>query len=152
MRFIFNPDAEDIIPNAEEEHRHSGERYGYSVEGGEAGHSVGKETPPQRGRKCRGWGGLGRLNPANGNQGMYRAKKRRAYTAIEGRIRETKTKKTEGLDHASAGKGCSTQGPSETEGDTCGGSDLQRAHPGCKREERVWKCRGCVGEGAATWI
>ena len=36
----------------------------------------------------RGWGGLGRLNPAIGNQGMYRARKRRAYIAIEGRIRK----------------------------------------------------------------
>ena len=31
MRFIFNPDAEEFIPKAEEEHRHSGERYGYSA-------------------------------------------------------------------------------------------------------------------------
>ena len=64
MRFISNPAAEEFIPKAEEEHRHSGERYGYSVERGEAGHSVGKQTPRQRGRECRGWGGLGRLSPA----------------------------------------------------------------------------------------
>ena len=109
MRFIFNPDAEEFIPKAEEEHRHSGERYGYSVEGGEAGHSVGKQTPRQRGRECRGWGGLGRLNPAIGNQGMYRARKRKSYIAIEGKIREKKTKKDgvvgprvgwQGLQHA----------------------------------------------------
>ena len=37
MRFIFNPDAEEFIPKAEEEHRHSGQRFGYSVERGEAG-------------------------------------------------------------------------------------------------------------------
>ena len=37
MRFISNPAAEEFIPKAEEEHRHSGERYGYSVERGEAG-------------------------------------------------------------------------------------------------------------------
>ena len=83
MRFIFNPDAEEFTLKAEEEHRHSGERYGYSVSRGEAGHSVGKQTPRQRGRECRGWGGLGRLNPAIGNQGMYRARKRRAHIAIE---------------------------------------------------------------------
>ena len=53
MRFIFNPDAEEFIPKAEEEHRHSGERYGYSVERGEAGHSVGKQTLRHRGRECR---------------------------------------------------------------------------------------------------
>ena len=88
MRFIFNPDAEEFIPKAEEEHRHSGERYGYNVETGEAGHSVGKQIHRQRGRECRVWGGLGRLNPAIGNQGMYRARKRRVYIAIEGRIRE----------------------------------------------------------------
>ena len=52
MRFIFNPDAEKFIPKAEEEHRHSGERYGYSAGRGEAGHCVGK--PRQRGRECRG--------------------------------------------------------------------------------------------------
>ena len=31
MAFIFNPDAEEFIPKAEEEHHHSGERYGYSL-------------------------------------------------------------------------------------------------------------------------
>ena len=46
MRFIFSPDAKEFIPKAGEEHRHSGERYGYSVGRGEAGHSVGKQTPP----------------------------------------------------------------------------------------------------------
>ena len=53
---------------------------------------------------------------------------------------------------ASAAKGCITRGPSETEGGTCSGSNLQCAHPGCKREERVWTCRVFVGEGAATWM
>ena len=48
MRFILNPDAEEFIPKAEEEHRHSEERYGYSVERGEAGHCVGKQTPTAR--------------------------------------------------------------------------------------------------------
>ena len=96
MRFIFNPDAEEFIPKAEEEHRHSGERYGYSVERGEAGHIVGKQTPRQRGRECRGWGELGRLNPAIGNRSMYRARKWRAYIAIEGRIRKERQKRRRG--------------------------------------------------------
>ena len=141
MRSIFNPDAEEFIPKAEQENRQSGERYGYSAERGEDGHSVCKQTPRQRGRERRGWGGLGRLNPAIGNQGMYRARKRTAYIAMEARTRKKKDKKkTEGSNHASAGKGCSTRDPIETEGDTCGGNDLQCAHPGCKREERVWAC------------
>ena len=93
MRFIFNPDAEEFIPKAEEEHRHSGERYGYSVERGEAGHCVGKQTPRQRGRECPGCGGLGRLNPAIGNQGMYRARKRRAYIAIEGSTKKVQKRR-----------------------------------------------------------
>ena len=38
----------------------------------------------------------------------------------------------------------------ETGGGTRGGSDLQCAHRGCEREERLWTCRVCVGEGAAT--
>ena len=28
MNFVFNPDAEEFAPKAEEEHRHSGERNG----------------------------------------------------------------------------------------------------------------------------
>ena len=92
IRFIFNPDAEESMPKVEEEHRHSGERYGYSVEREESGHSVGNETPRQRGRECRGWGGLGWLNPAIGNQGMLRFRKQRAYIAIEGKIRKKRQK------------------------------------------------------------
>ena len=56
---------------------------------------------------------------------------------IEGKVRRKYSKKAEESDHASAGKDCSTRGPSETEGGTCGGSDLQCAHPGCEREERI---------------
>ena len=61
-----------------------------------------------------------------------------------------KTKKTDGSNHASAGKGCITQAPNESDGGTCGGSDLHCAHAGVKREGRVWTCRVCVGVGAAT--
>ena len=39
---------------------------------------------------------MGRLNPAIGNQGMYRARKRRAYIAIEGRIRKKRQKRRRG--------------------------------------------------------
>ena len=124
LHFISNPDAKEFTPKAKEEHRHTGERYGYTLGRGEAGHLVGKRTPRQRERECRGLGGLGRLNPTIGNQGMRRARKRRAYIAIAGKIRET-----EGSDHASAGKECSTRGPSEAEEGTCGGSDLQMCAP-----------------------
>ena len=58
----------------------------------------------------------------------------------------TKKKRTEGSDRASADKGCSTRGLSETEGGTSSGSGQQCAQPGCKSEERVWRCRVCVGE------
>ena len=78
MNFVFNPDAEEFGPTAEEEHRHSGERNGYSLGRGEAGHHVDKQAPRQRGRQCRGWNGLGRLNPAIGNEGMHRANNQRA--------------------------------------------------------------------------
>ena len=50
------------------EHRHSGERNRCSAGRGEAGHRVGKQTPRHRGRECRGCDGLGRLNPAIGNE------------------------------------------------------------------------------------
>ena len=49
---------------------------------GEAGHRVGKRKPRHRGRECRAWDGLGRLNPAIGNEGMHRGKKQRAYVYI----------------------------------------------------------------------
>ena len=78
MRFTFNPDAEEFIPKAEKEHRHNGERNGCSSERGEAGDRAGKQTPRQRGRVCRGWGGVGRLNPDIEHQGMHRARKRGA--------------------------------------------------------------------------
>ena len=51
---MYNPEAEELIPKAEEEHRHSGERCVYSLDRGEAGHRVGKQTPRQGGRECRG--------------------------------------------------------------------------------------------------
>ena len=79
LNFVFNPDAEEVVPKSEEEHRHSGERNGCSLEREGAGHRVGKQVPRQRGRECRGWDGLGRLNPAIGKEGMHRAKKQRAY-------------------------------------------------------------------------
>ena len=31
MVFIFNPNAEEFVPTAEEEHRHNGECNGYSM-------------------------------------------------------------------------------------------------------------------------
>ena len=40
---MYNPEAEELIPKAEEEHRHSGERCVYSLDRGEAGHRVGKQ-------------------------------------------------------------------------------------------------------------
>ena len=79
---------------------------------------------------------------------MHRARKRRAYISIEGKIRNKRQQKKEGSEHASAGKDCSTRGACETEGGTCGGSDLLTE----KREERVWTCRVRVGEGSATWL
>ena len=56
--------------------------YMCSARRGEAGHRAGKHKPRQRGRECRGWDGLGRLNPAMGNDGMHRGKKQRAYIYI----------------------------------------------------------------------
>ena len=96
MSFFFNPYAEEFVPTAEEEHRHSGERIGYSMGRGEAGHCVGKQTPRQRGRECRGWDGLGRLNPAIGNEGTHRAREQRAYIVIQGKIRRKRQKRRRG--------------------------------------------------------
>ena len=42
MRFTFNPDTTEFVPKAEDGHRHSGERKGYSLESGDARHYVGK--------------------------------------------------------------------------------------------------------------
>ena len=66
MRFILNPDAEEFIPKAEEEHRHRGERYGYSVERGEAGLAWVSKHPDREDESV----GLG-VDRAIGNQGMY---------------------------------------------------------------------------------
>ena len=72
----FNPYAGDFIITAKEEHRHSGQRNGYSLGRGEAGHCMGKQTPRQRGRECRSWDGLGRLKPVLGNEGTTRRRNR----------------------------------------------------------------------------
>ena len=96
MSFISNPNAEEFVPTAEEEHRHSGERNAYSMGRGEAGHCVGKQTPRQRGRECRGWDGLGRLNPAKGDESTHRAGKQRAFIVIQGKIRRKRKKRWRG--------------------------------------------------------
>ena len=83
---------------------------------------------------------------------MPRARKRTAYIAIEEKVQKKDEQKTEGSEQASAGKDCNTRGPSETEGSTSGGSDLQFEHPGCKREKSVWTCLLRVGEGSVTWL
>ena len=100
MIFFFNPDAEEFVPKAKEEHRHSGERNGCSLGRGEAGNNVGKQTR---------WG-VGQLNSGIENEGMHRAKNQKAYI-VKGKIRKKK-KKTEGSDQASAGKVCSTRSSS----------------------------------------
>ena len=41
---FFNPDAEEFVPIAEEEYRHSGGRDEYSLGRGEAGHREGKQS------------------------------------------------------------------------------------------------------------
>lgn len=73
MPYIENPVAEEFVLNAEEEHRHSGDRIGHILGRGEAGHLVGEQPHRQRRRERRVWNGLGRLNPVNKNEGMYRA-------------------------------------------------------------------------------
>ena len=152
MRFIFNPDAEEFIPKAEEENRHSGQCFGYSVERGEAGHSVGKQTPRPRGRDA------GRLGLAGTTEPSHRKSRYVPGYETESPYRDRrdntakKTINTAGSDHASSGRGCSTRDPSETEGGTCDSNDLQWVHPDCKREKRVWICRVRVDEGSATWL
>ena len=94
VNFVFNPDAEEFVPKAEE-HRHSGERDGCSLGRGEAGHHVGKQAPRQRGRERWDWDGLGRLNPAIRNEGMHRAKNQRAYIVKE-KIRKKRRKRRRG--------------------------------------------------------
>ena len=79
MFFILTPDAEELIPQAGRVHHHSRECYVGSRWSGEAGLSVGMHAR-QEGRECRR--GLGRLHPANGNQGAYWATKQRATFAI----------------------------------------------------------------------
>ena len=46
---------------------------GTAWERGEAGHRMSLQTPRQRGRDCRGWSGLGQLNPTIVNEGMHPA-------------------------------------------------------------------------------
>ena len=60
-----------------------------------------RKHPDSKDTLCRGWDGLGRLNPAVGNEGMHRARKQRAYIVIKGKNTEGK-KKTDGSDHTSA--------------------------------------------------
>ena len=116
MTFVFNPDANELDQTAEEGHRHSGERirYSYSFWRGEVsgeerlGASRGRaQTPRQRGRECRGWDCLGRLNPAFRNKGMCRARNHKAYLNRDKRgntERKPKKKKTQGSHQASASK------------------------------------------------
>ncbi|MEP4902160.1 MAG: hypothetical protein ABJX82_10180, partial [Paracoccaceae bacterium] len=87
MSFIFNPNADEFVPTAEEEHRHSGERDGYSMWREEAGHCMGNQTPRPRRQKCRDGDGLGRLKPAIENKGTHRAEKQRAYIVVQGKKR-----------------------------------------------------------------
>ena len=149
MIFVFNPDAEGFVPKAEEEHRHRGERNEWVHLGvGETGHRMGKQTPRQRGRECRGWDGLGRLNPTIGNEGKHRARKQRASLHRE-RENTKKEKKTERSDQASVDNFASREARARG---TCGGSDLQCMHAGCEREERVWPRRVRAGEGPTTWL
>ena len=78
--FLLHPDAKDFISEAGRVHRNSRERYIGSRGSGEAGHRVGTHAR-QEGWECPRW--LGRLHPVNGNQGAYRATKRRATFVIE---------------------------------------------------------------------
>ena len=96
MQFVFNLVAEEFVPKVEEEHGYSGEHNACSLGRGEAGHHVGKQTPRQRGRECRGWDGLGRLNPAIGNEDMHRAKKTESLPTSKEKY-EKKQEKDEGV-------------------------------------------------------
>ena len=122
--WFFNPDAEELVAKAEEKHRHSGERNGYSLTRGEAGHRVGMQRPRQRGREGRE--GLGWTRTAEPGHWIRRHAPGNGTERLRREMKNTKKNKQEkeGSDQASAGKICSTKGPSETEGDTCGGSDL----------------------------
>ena len=51
--------------------------------------------------------------------------------------RNRKKKEEEGPSRAEIDKEDKTRGKGEAEGGTCGGSDLQCAHPGCERDERL---------------
>ena len=86
MSFIFNPDKTEFAPTAEEEHRHSGERNEYSLGRGKAGRRMGEQTLRQRVPECRGWGGLGRMHPSFGKEGIHRVGKQRTCIAMKGKI------------------------------------------------------------------
>ena len=72
LYFRLTPDAEESIPLAALVHNQSGERYLGSRWSAKVGHSVPMHAR-QEGWECRRR--LGRLHPANGNQGTYRAAK-----------------------------------------------------------------------------
>ena len=90
MNFVFNPDAEEFAPKAEEEHRHSGERNGCAWGKEKLGITWVSKHPTARTR-VSGLGWAGTAEPSHW-------KRRREY----------EKKKTEGSDQASAGKVCST--------------------------------------------
>ena len=93
MILFLNPYAKEFIPEVKRVHHHSRERYVGSLGSGEAGHSVGTQAR-QEGWECRRW--LGRLHPVNGNQGTYRATKRRAAFVMERKKKQKKQKRRRG--------------------------------------------------------
>ena len=148
MRFIFNPDAEEFIPKAEEENRHSGQRFGYSVERGEAGHSVGKQTPRPRGRDA---GRLGLAGTTIGNQRMYRARKRRAYIAIEGIIRKKRQKRRRGRTTRRLARVAAREARArQKEALVAVATYNVRTLP--VKGKNGYGHALCVGEGTATWM
>ena len=67
-------------------------------------------------------------------------------------IKGGKTRKTEGSDHVSTGKDCTTRGLSEKEGGTCGGSDLHCDRHILRKKDGHEACLVPLGEGLATWV
>lgn len=134
MPFRLNPNAKDLTSSLEEKIDHIATVKSATCE---AGHCVGTHAR-QQGRECRR--SLGRLYPVNKTprcvpgyeaESEVRTKERNKYTE------QKQTKEGEGVGLTSASEESSTQGLKETERGTCGGSDLQCAHPACKGEERV---------------
>ena len=100
--------------------------------------------------ECRGWDGLGRLNPAIGYEYMHRARKQSQHRE---RKNTTKEKKRDGgVGPSARWQGMQHARPERYNKRHYGGSNPQCTHPGYEREGRVWARRVRAGEGPTTCL